>query len=67
MNDEVLYDAADIRRRLKVGKSKAYELLNEMPHVKIGRCIRVRPAVLQKYLENHSVGSGEGKGVCDEA
>ena len=51
MSDKFL-TAADIQSRLKVGRSKAYQILNtELPSIRIGRCLRARESDLDQLLE----------------
>ena len=42
----------DVQRVLGIGKTKAYELVatGELPAVRIGRCIRVNRAELERWL-----------------
>ena len=49
-----LYTVPEIRAMLKIGKSRAYQLVQsgEIPHVRIGKLLRVRADDLERYLES---------------
>lgn len=51
-----LYTVAEVQQMLKIGKSRAYQLVQsgEIPHVKIGRLLRVRADDLETYVESCS-------------
>lgn len=40
----------DVQARLRIGRSSAYELVQRLPHVKIGRSLRLREDVLEQFL-----------------
>ena len=40
---------------LAIGRSRAYEIAHDMPHVKIGRSVRVSEAVFSQYLKQRTV------------
>lgn len=46
----------EVARYLKVSKSKIYELVSkkEIPHLKIGRNVRIRQVDLQVWVEKQS-------------
>jgi len=46
----------EVARYLKVSKAKVYDLVskNEIPHLKIGRNVRIRQADLQVWVEKQS-------------
>ena len=46
----------EVARYLKVSKSKVYDLVSkkEIPHLKIGRNVRIRQADLQVWVEKQS-------------
>ncbi len=48
-----LYTVAEVQGMLKIGKSRAYQLVQsgEIPHVRIGKLLRVRADDLERYLE----------------
>jgi len=45
----------DIVAALGVGRSRAYEVAREMPHVKMGRSVRVSEAELNRWIEQRTV------------
>ena len=49
----ILYTVAEVQGMLKIGKSRAYQLVQsgEIPHVRIGKLLRVRATDLDAYLE----------------
>ena len=55
--DEIL-TIPEVARYLKMSKSKVYYLIQrkEIPHIKIGRNVRIKNAELVKWLEKSSVG-----------
>jgi len=50
----ILYTVAEVQGMLKIGKSRAYQLVQsgEIPHVRIGKLLRVRATDLDAYLES---------------
>jgi len=48
----------EVARLLNLSKSKTYELLasGEIPAVRIGRAVRVRPEALMRYLSDREAG-----------
>ena len=53
----VLYTVADIQGMLKISRGRAYELVQsgEIPHLRVGKLLRVRAADLDAYLESCKV------------
>ena len=49
-----LYTVAEVQEMLKIGKSHAYQLVQsgEIPHVRIGKLLRVPADDLERYLES---------------
>ena len=45
----------DIMVALGVGRSRAYEVAHDLPHLKIGRSVRVAESVLKRWLEQRTV------------
>jgi len=45
----------DIMVALGIGRSRAYEIAHDIPHVKIGRSVRVSEAVFSQYLRQRTV------------
>jgi excisionase family DNA binding protein len=58
-DDERLLTVPDVAQRLGVGKDYAYDLVTRggLPHVRIGRLIRVRPAQLARWVSEHEASS----------
>ncbi len=54
MVDQIL-TIPEVARYLKISKSKIYYLVQrkEIPHVKIGRNVRIKESDLAKWLEKH--------------
>ena len=52
--DERLLDVAEVADRLHVSQSLVYKMIErrEIPAVKIGRCLRVDPRVLEEILRS---------------
>jgi len=48
-----LLTARDVANILNIGQSTAYQLMNrdELPSIRIGRSVRVRPEDLEKFIE----------------
>jgi excisionase family DNA binding protein len=42
-------------RRLSISRSKAYALLEELPHLRIGGAIRIRESALGAFLKRCEV------------
>ena len=49
-----LYTVAEVQEILRIGKSRAYQLVQsgEIPHVRIGKLLRVRATDLDAYVES---------------
>jgi excisionase family DNA binding protein len=54
--DDPILTIPEVARYLKVSKSKVYELVSkkEIPHLKIGRNVRIRQIDLQVWVEKQS-------------
>lgn len=54
---EILLTPLDVARYLKLSKSKVYYLIQrkQIPHIKIGKNVRVKPSDLEKWLESQTV------------
>jgi len=51
-NDPLL-TPKEVQKILNVGRAHSYNLIKkEIPHVKLGRCVRVRESVLAKYIRD---------------
>ncbi len=48
---------AEVQEMLKIGKSRAYQLVQsgEIPHVRIGKLLRVPADDLERYLKSCTV------------
>jgi excisionase family DNA binding protein len=59
-----LLTADDVAERLRISRSFAYALMSrgEIPPVRLGRAVRVRPQDLEEFIES-SVCSSNGKPV----
>ena len=56
-----LLKAKDVAEMLKISRGMAYNLMlrGEIPTVRIGKCRRVRPEDLIKYIENNTYSSNQ--------
>jgi len=61
-----LLTVRDVAQRLRLSKTKVYELINlrELRSVKIGRCVRVPEAAVRELLANS--GLAEAAAVSDD-
>jgi excisionase family DNA binding protein len=52
---EAILTIPEVARYLKISKSKIYYLVQrrEIPHVKIGRNVRIKESDLAKWLDKH--------------
>ncbi len=52
MTDSMLLTVRDVQEATKLGRTKVYELLRsgELPHLKIGRSVRIRRDALTQWL-----------------
>lgn len=52
-----LYTVKEVQKVLGVSKGRAYQLVSsgEVPHVRVGKLMRVRPADLESYLQRNLV------------
>jgi excisionase family DNA binding protein len=55
--DEVIYTIPEVARQLKLSTSKVYYLVQrrEIPHVRLGRNVRIRAADLRAWLARSQV------------
>ncbi len=55
--DEKIYTIPEVAGYLKMSKSKVYMLVQtrKIPHVKIGRNVRVREGDLKKWIEKNVI------------
>lgn len=55
--DEKIYTVPEVAIYLKMSTSKVYLLVQKksIPHVKIGRNVRVRETDLKKWIENNVI------------
>lgn len=54
--DDPILTIPEVARYLKISKSKVYLLVarEEIPYLKIGRCVRIRRKDLQAWIEKQS-------------
>ncbi len=54
MNDEV-YTIPEVAKYLKLSKSKVYDMVQrgKIPHIRIGKNVRIKEAALKSWLEKH--------------
>lgn len=52
---EAIMTIPEVARYLKISKSKIYYLVarREIPHIKIGKNVRIKESDLSKWLERH--------------
>jgi len=72
MNNRLL-KAKDIADRLSISRSQAFALMKEaeMPTVRFGRCVRVRPEDLEEFIQasltDNTIGPLKAKLAVDAA
>jgi excisionase family DNA binding protein len=56
-SEDTILTIPEVARYLKISKSKIYRLLSkkEIPHIKIGRNVRIRQADLQMWVEKQTI------------
>jgi prophage regulatory protein len=56
--DRLLLKPSEVTQILGLGRSKVYELLacGQLPAVRIGRCIRIPRASLEKWVKENETG-----------
>jgi excisionase family DNA binding protein len=56
-SEDTILTIPEVARYLKISKSKIYRLLskNEIPHIKIGRNVRIRQTDLQMWVEKQTI------------
>ena len=59
---ELLIKVPAAARKLAVSKSKLYELINEgvIPHVRVGKCLRIPTRELESWIKTNTKGEGVG-------
>ena len=57
---EYLMTVEQVRRFLSIGRTHIYALIGDgaLPHVRIGRSLRVRRSDLERFVEEHTEGGG---------
>lgn len=52
LDDDVLLTAEDVARKLKISRTKAYEMIKfgELPSISLGRLVRVRIVDLNAFI-----------------
>ena len=58
--DEIM-TVPEVAKYLKISKAKIYYLIQrqQIPHIKIGRNVRVRESDLEKWLMKQTIGAGQ--------
>lgn len=56
----------EICKRMKVSRQSVYYWLDEIPHFKIGKRVRVKESDFEAWLEKHSRKPGDRSRVEDE-
>ena len=61
--ERLLLKPSEVGQALGIGRSLVYELIRqgEIPSVRVGRCIRVQRASLDKWIVDHEKASGDGR------
>jgi excisionase family DNA binding protein len=56
-SEDIILTIPEVARYLKISKSKIYRLLSkkEIPHIKIGRNVRIRQTDLQTWVEKQTI------------
>ena len=59
--EKLLLKPSEVAQILGIGRSMTYELINQkvIPSIRIGRCIRVPKASLQKWIEDNEIGTSD--------
>ena len=54
--NEVIYTIPEVAQYLKLSKSKVYHLVQtgQMPHIRIGKNVRVRESDLKEWIDEQS-------------
>ncbi len=61
--EKLLLKPSEVTQILGIGRSLVYELIarKEIPSVRIGRCIRVRRAALEEWLDKQECQRQDGR------
>lgn len=51
--DEIL-TVKEVQKYLKLSRAQTYRVVKKMPHLKIGRSVRVRASVVEAYLKEQT-------------
>ena len=62
--DKLLLKPMEVAEILRIGRSMVYGMLatGELPSIKVGRCIRVPKASLEKWISDQEGTRGDDKG-----
>ncbi len=62
--EKLLLKPAEVAEALRIGRSLVYGMLasGELPSIRVGRCVRVSKASLEKWINDHEKGRGDGTG-----
>jgi excisionase family DNA binding protein len=55
--DETIYTIPEVAQYLKISKTKLYDWVQQgkIPHVKIGRNLRIRESDLKRFIEANTI------------
>ena len=61
--EKLLLKPAEVAEALRIGRSLPRVLASgELPSIRVGRCVRVSKASLEKWINDHEKGRGDGTG-----
>ena len=62
--DRLLLKPTEVAEMLRIGRSLVYGMLatGEIPSIRVGRCIRVPKASLEKWINDQEKARGDDKG-----
>ena len=57
--ERLLLKPSEVAQILGIGRSMAYELINQevIPSIRLGRCIRVSKESLEQWIKDNEIGS----------
>ena len=60
--EQLLLKPREVAEALRIGRSLVYGMLasGELPSIRVGRCIRVPKASLEKWINDHENAKGKG-------
>lgn len=62
--EKLLLKPTEVAEALRIGRSLVYGMLasGELPSIRVGRCIRVQRASLEKWIKDHEKGKSDDGG-----